>query len=81
MVDKLLATDKLVVALQIMVKAVVLGLVVAGSNSGQILLSQSLGVTVIVADTVVAVVGLALAVQIRRQMGTLDVRDISKLRG
>jgi NADH-quinone oxidoreductase subunit K len=72
---------KLVVALQIMVKAAVLGLVAAGNASGQIQLGQSLAVTVIVADTVVAVIGLALAVQIRRQLGTLDVNDLSKLRG
>lgn len=72
---------KLVVTLQIMVKAAVLGLVVAGNASSQIQLGQSLAVTVIVADTVVAVIGLALAVQIRRQLGTLDVNDLSKLRG
>jgi NADH-quinone oxidoreductase subunit K len=72
---------KLVVALQIMVKAAVLGLVVAGHVSNQVQLSQSLAVTVIVADTVVAVIGLALAVQIRRQLGTLDVGDLSQLRG
>ncbi len=72
---------KLVVALQIMVKSAVLGLVAAGYISGQVQLGQSLAVTVIVADTVVAVIGLALAVQIRRQLGTLDVNDLSKLRG
>jgi NADH:ubiquinone oxidoreductase subunit K len=72
---------KLVVALQIMVKSAVLGLVVAGNAGGQIQLGESLAVTVIVADTVVAVIGLALAVQIRRQLGTLDVNALSKLRG
>jgi NADH-quinone oxidoreductase subunit K len=72
---------KLVVALQILVKAAVLGLVLAGYSSGQVQLGQSLAVTVIVADTVVAVIGLALAVQVRRQVGTLDVRDLSQLRG
>jgi NADH-quinone oxidoreductase subunit K len=72
---------KLVVALQIMVKASVLGLIIAGNASGQVNLSQSLAATVIVADTVVAVVALALAVQVRRQLGTLDVLDLSNLRG
>ena len=72
---------KLVVALQIMVKAALLGLVVAGAASQQINLSQSLAITVIVADTVVAVIGMALAVQIRRQLGTLDVKELSNLRG
>jgi hydrogenase-4 membrane subunit HyfE len=36
---------------------------------------------VIVADTIVAVMGIALAVQIRRHVGTLDLRELSKLRG
>ena len=72
---------KLVIVLQIMVKAAVLGLLLGGEASGQIHLSQSLAATVIVADTVVAVIGLALAVQIKRRVGTLDVRDLSNLRG
>lgn len=72
---------KVVIALQIMVKGVVLALVAAGSLSGQINLGQSLAVTLIVADTIVAVVGLALAVQVRRRFGSLDVRELSTLRG
>ncbi len=39
-----------------------------------------LALTVIVADTIVAVIGLALAVQVRRQFGTLDVQALSTLR-
>jgi NADH:ubiquinone oxidoreductase subunit K len=38
-------------------------------------------VTVIVADTVVAVIGLALAVQVRQRLGSLDLRDLSSLKG
>jgi NADH-quinone oxidoreductase subunit K len=72
---------KIVIALQILVKAALLGLIAAGNVSGQINLGQSLAITVIVADTVVAVVGIALGVQIRRHLGTLDVRDLSHLRG
>jgi NADH:ubiquinone oxidoreductase subunit K len=72
---------KIVVALQILAKAAVLGLVVAGGLSGRLMLSQSLAISVIVADTVVAVIGMALAVQVRRRLGTLDVRDLSSLRG
>jgi len=72
---------KLIVALQLLVKAAVLGLVIAGKASGQVDISQSLAITVIVADTVVAVVGMALAIQVRRQINTLDVSALSKLRG
>jgi NADH:ubiquinone oxidoreductase subunit K len=72
---------KIVIALQLLVKAALLGLVVAGGTSGRINLGQSLAITVIVADTVVAVIGMALAVQVRRQIGTLDVAELAKLRG
>jgi NADH:ubiquinone oxidoreductase subunit K len=71
---------KVVVALQILVKAAVLALVMAGKASGELNLGQSLATTVIVADTMVAVVGLALAVQVRRRLGTLDVKDLGTLR-
>ncbi len=72
---------KIVVALQILVKGALLGLIVAGNANGQFGLGQSMALTVIVADTIVAVMGIALGVQIRRRTGSLDARDLSRLRG
>lgn len=72
---------KIVMVLQILIKAVILALILAGKLSGNMGLGQSTAATVIVADTIVAVVGLALAVQVRRRFGTLDVPKISTLRG
>ena len=72
---------KIVLLLQILVKAVVVALVLGGKASGNLGLGQSLAATVIVADTVVAVVALALAVQVCRRVGTLDLAKISSLRG
>ena len=72
---------KVVMVLQILVKAVILALVLAGKLSGNMGLGISTAATVIVADTIVAVVGLALAVQVRRRFGTVDVPKISTLRG
>lgn len=72
---------KIIVALQILVKAVLLAIVLAGQLSGQTGLTQSLAITIIVADTIVAVIGIALVVQIKRQVGTLDVGVLSKLKG
>ena len=57
---------QVIIALQILVKGAIIALVAAGKISGQINLGQSLAVTVIVADTIVAVIGLALAVQVKR---------------
>jgi NADH-quinone oxidoreductase subunit K len=72
---------KIVLVLQVLVKAVVIALVLGGKASGNLGLGQSLAATVIVADTIVAVVALALAVQVRRRVGTLDLAKISSLRG
>jgi NADH-quinone oxidoreductase subunit K len=72
---------KIVLVLQILVKSVVLALVLAGDVGGNPSLGQSLAATVIVADTIVAVVGLALGIQVRRRFGTLDIPQISTLRG
>jgi NADH:ubiquinone oxidoreductase subunit K len=71
---------KVVVALQILVKGSMIALVLAGRMAGQVNLGQSLALTVIVADTIVAVVALALSVQVRRIVGTLDVRSLTNLR-
>lgn len=71
---------QIIIALQILVKAAVLGLMAGAAHVGQINLGQSLAVTVIVADTAVAVVGMALAVQVKRQNGSLDVRALGTLR-
>jgi NADH:ubiquinone oxidoreductase subunit K len=71
---------KVVIALQVLVKGALLALVAAGMASGKINLGQSLAVMVIVVDTVVAVIGLALALQVKRRMGTLDVKELSTLK-
>ncbi len=71
---------KVVVALQIMVKGAMVALVVAGNMTDKVNLGQSLALTVIVADTIVAVIGLALAVQVRRHFGTLDLKALTTLR-
>jgi NADH-quinone oxidoreductase subunit K len=71
---------KVVVALQILVKGAMVALVLAGNLSHQTNLGQSLAVTVIVADTIVAVIGLSLAVQVRRHFGSLDIKSLTTLR-
>jgi NADH-quinone oxidoreductase subunit K len=71
---------KVVVALQLLGKAAVVALVLAGTMQGHVNVGQSMALTVIVADTIVAVIGLALAVQVRRHFGTLDLKSLTTLR-
>lgn len=66
---------KMLIALQIMGKAALLVMIAA--NRDEVGLGQSLAVTVIVADTLVAVVGMALAIQIQRHFGTLDIHQLT----
>jgi multisubunit Na+/H+ antiporter MnhC subunit len=71
---------KVVVALQLIVKGVVLAFVLAGHLQQNESLAQTMAITVIVADTIVAVIGLSLAVQIRQHTGSLDLKALSKLK-
>ena len=71
---------KVVVGMQVLVKGALVALVLAGRLSGQVQTGQAMALTVIVADTIVSVVALALAVQVRRQFGTLDLQALSTLR-
>jgi len=71
---------RVVVGLQILTKGAMLALVFVGNLHGQPSVGQSMALTVIVADTIIAVIGLALAVQVKRRMGTLDLNDLSMLK-
>ena len=71
---------RVVVGLQVAMKGALLALVLAGRISGKVPLGQSIAITVIVADTIVAVIALALAVQVKKQFGTLDLDALSRLR-
>jgi NADH:ubiquinone oxidoreductase subunit K len=71
---------KMVVALQVLVKGSLLGLVIAGRLAGRTDLGQSMAMTFLVVDTIVAVITLALVVQIRKRFGTLDIKDLTTLR-
>jgi NADH-quinone oxidoreductase subunit K len=71
---------KVVVALQLLVKGAMIALVLAGNVSGKPNVGQSMALTVVVADTIVAVIALALAVQVRRRFGTLDLKALTTLR-
>ena len=72
---------KIIVALQILVKAALLALITAGYINGNVSEVESMCITVIVADTVVAVIGMALAILMKRNIDTLDIREISNLKG
>ena len=71
---------KVIIGLQLLVKGVAMAFILGGNLTGQVNLAQTLALTVIVADTIVAVIGLALAVQVRHRLGTLDIKALSTLK-
>ena len=71
---------KVIIGLQLVVKGAMLALVLAGRLSGQENIGQLMALIVIVADTIVAVLGLAMAVQVRKLFGTLDTKSLTSLR-
>lgn len=71
---------RLLLALQVMVKGIIILIIVAGNVQNQMGTAQSMALTFIIADTIVAVLGMALAVQVKRVTGSLDTKEISKLR-
>ena len=74
---------KVVVGMQVLVKGAMIALVLAGKLSGQIQTGQTIALTVIVADTIVSVVALAFAVQVRRAVrhpgppGAVDASEVT----
>jgi NADH:ubiquinone oxidoreductase subunit K len=71
---------KLIIGLQLLVKGAVLAFILAGNQNGNINEALTLALTIIVADTIVAVLGLAFAVQIRQRFGTLDIKALTTLK-
>ena len=72
---------KMIIAIQLMVKGAMLAFVAAGGLNGQLNVGQSLALTVITADTIVAIIALALAIRIQQRNGTLDVDEVMELGG
>jgi multicomponent Na+:H+ antiporter subunit C len=79
-----LATFNLVrvlIGLEVLIKAVTLLIILAGYLTGRAALTQSLVITLIVIEAVVMTVGMGVILGAYRHNGTLDVRDLRKLKG
>ena len=72
---------KIFLGIEVFSKGVALLFLGAGSANAQLGLAQSLLITYIVIEAVVATVVLGLIVHIYQHYGTLDIRQLSKLRG
>ncbi|MGI6360776.1 MAG: NADH-quinone oxidoreductase subunit K [Bacillota bacterium] len=72
---------RVIIGIEIAMKAVTLVLALAGWINGMYALVQSFIITMIVVEVVVAVVAAGLAISIYRKTGSLDTRKINNLKG
>ena len=74
-------TVKLLIGVEVIAKGVTLALVVGGAARGNLMVAQSLAITVIVVDVAVIATALALVININRHTKSLDVRKLTRLKG
>jgi len=74
-------TVKLLIGIEIIAKGVTLALVASGYARHNLMIAQTLVITVIVVDVAVIATALALIISINRHTKSLDVRKLTKLKG
>ena len=72
---------RVLIGIEIMMKAVTLLLVFAGYMNGNMATAESYVVTVIVIEVVIAVVACGIAINLFRKNGDMDLRHVNKLNG
>ena len=72
---------RIILAIELSMKAVTLLLICAGRVNGHMALAQSYVVTMIVAEVVVVVVAAGIAVNVFRRYGSMDLGNLTKLKG
>ena len=72
---------KIILGIEVAMKAVTLFITYAGYINGNIDLAQSFVITSIVIEVVVAVVAAGIAINLYRKYGSMDIRNLKKLKG
>jgi len=72
---------RIILAIEVTMKAITLLLVFAGRINGNIALAQSFVVTMIVAEVMVAVVAAGIAISVYRRYGSMEIDNLTKLNG
>lgn len=72
---------KIVIGIEIAMKAVTMFILLAGYISGNIDLSQTFVITIIVIEVVVALVAVGMVISLYKIYGSMDIRNLNKLKG
>ena len=72
---------RIIIAVEIVMKAITLLLIFAGMMNGKMALTQSFIITVIVVEVVVAVVAAGIAINLYNHNGDMEISRLNKLNG
>jgi len=72
---------KITIGIELAMKAVTMFITLAGYINGNIDLAQAFAITSIVIEVVVTVVAAGIAINLYRKYGSMDVRNLRKLKG
>jgi multicomponent Na+:H+ antiporter subunit C len=72
---------KIIIGIEVAMKAVTLFLALAGYINGKMDLAQTFIITSIVLEVVVTVVSAGIAVSLYKKYGSMDIRNLRKLKG
>ncbi len=72
---------KIIIGIEVAMKAVSMFIILAGFINGQNALAQTFVITVIVIEVVLAVVAVGIAINLYRNYGDMDIRNLRKLKG
>ncbi|MBN2200250.1 MAG: NADH-quinone oxidoreductase subunit K [Candidatus Aminicenantes bacterium] len=72
---------KLFIGVEVIGKAVTLGIIATGATKNSILTAQALAVTFIVVEVCVVATALAIIINVYRHTKSLDIRKLTQLKG
>jgi multisubunit Na+/H+ antiporter MnhC subunit len=72
---------KMILGIEVAMKAVTLFIILAGYINGNIDLAQTFVISVIVIEVVVVVVAAGIVINLYKKYGSMDIRNLKKLKG
>lgn len=72
---------KIIIGIEIAMKAVTLFLVLAGFVNGHMGLAQAYIITVIVLEVVITVIAAGVTINLYKKYGNMDIRNLTRLKG
>jgi len=72
---------RVIIAIEVAMKAITLLLAFAGMVNGELILTQAFIITLIVIEVIVIVVAAGIAISVYRRYGSIDINNLTKLKG